>query len=295
MSRYGYSKLHKYKSAVSRRLFVLRRGLSIRGNLQGTAAPASQACYWVGAGESTSWYDPDNWASSSAGTGGYGIPGATNPVVFDGGSDTVGPNTCVLTGPVSCAAFSITEAEATVAAEFLQNGKTINCTTFTYNVPTANSGEVFDGTINCSGATFTVTAAENADHFGTVSVVSTGAAFTVSSAVALASTTFSVAGDFTTGTALSVARLILTASTTQALTFLHGVNFTLATYTAGDWDGAAGEVNTIVSDDASTWGFVNPEGMVVSYINVEDSNATNAIDATDNCVDGTGNTNWTFA
>jgi hypothetical protein len=35
--------------------------------------------------------------------------------------------------------------------------------------------------------------------------------------------------------------------------------------------------------------------MVVSDIaNVEDSNATNPVDATDNCVDGTGNTNWTF-
>jgi len=51
----------------------------------------------------------------------------------------------------------------------------------------------------------------------------------------------------------------------------------------------------IVSDDATTWGFVNPAAMVVSGINVQDSNATNAIDATDDCTDGTGNTNWTFS
>ena len=292
MSRFGYSKLHKYKAAKSRRLFLLRRFLSRRGSTQGTAAPASQTVYWVGGGESTSWNDTMNWASSSAGTPGYGIPGSTNPVVFDGGSSTVGPNKCVLTGAVSVAALSFTEAEAAVAAEFTQNGKAISCTTFTYNCPTANSGEVFDGVINLSGATFTVTAAENADHFGSGMAVSCTANVTVASAVALAGS-FACAENFTTTAALELGRLQLTAAKTA--TFSGGNDdFTLTAYTSGDWDGDASDDVTIVSDDSTTWDFVNPSSMVVSYITVEDSNATNAIDATDNCHDGTGNTNWTF-
>jgi len=289
---------HTRKTAQERRVLRLRRALRSVINPPDTEYPVpntTNSIYWVGAG-STNWYDARNWSASSGGDGGYGVPTATNPVVFDGGSDTVGPFLCVLERAVTCAAISFTEAEATVATEFSQNGKTITCTTFTYNVPTANSGEVFDGPIYVTHntGTFTVTAAENADHFGSdMTVYATGTGITVTSAVALAGT-FNCAGNFTTGGALSLGRLIFSSAAAQAIEFLHGVDFTLIAYTEGDWDGASGAVNTIVSDDASTWGFVNPAGMVVAYINVQDSNATNAIDATDNCVDGTGNTNWTF-
>lgn len=285
---------HTRKTYLQRRLLRLRRGLRSVVNPPGFdyyAPHATNPIYWVGEGESTNWFDARNWASSAGGTAGYGVPSATNAVVFNGGTVT---NKCVLEKAVQCAAISFTEAEAAVATEFSQNGKTLTCTTFTYNVPNANSGECFDGSIYVSGASFTVTAAENADHFGAASVYATGATITVSSAVALASMAFSVAGNFVSGTALSVGRLIMSSTSTKTMEFLNGVAFTLATYTAGDWDGASGAINSITSDDATTWDFVNPAAMVVAYINVQDSNASNAIDATDNCVDGTGNTNWTF-
>jgi hypothetical protein len=54
----------------------------------------------------------------------------------------------------------------------------------------------------------------------------------------------------------------------------------LSAYTSGDWDALA----NLDSVSGATWNFVNPAGMVVSDIaNVEDSNATNPVDATDNC------------
>jgi len=287
---------HTRPNYIKRRLQRLQRVLRSTISPPGFDYPPANttaSCYWVGA-VSNDWDNANNWSASSGGAGGYGVPTITNPVVFDGTSG--GTFLCYLHRDTQCAAFSVTEADAAVAAEFNQNGYTLTCTTFTYNVPTANSGEVFDGSIYVSGATFTITAAENADHFGTATVYSTAAAgFTVSSAVALTGVTFSVGGTaFVAATALSVGRLIMSSTATKTMEFLNGVDFTLAAYTVGDWDGGSGAINSITSDDATTWGFVNPAAMVVAYINVQDSNATNAIDATDNCVDGTGNTNWTF-
>ena len=158
----------------------------------------------------------------------------------------------------------------------------MTCSTFAFDWDTG-TGDFFDGEITVRGLTFTVTAATNASVFASATINCTGAC-TVASAVALPQVT--AGGDFSTSAALTLARLIAPA---QDLIFFHGANFTLTAYTAGDWDAC-----NITSDDASTWGFVNPAAMVVVGINVQDSNASNAIDATDTCTDGTGNTNWTF-
>jgi len=291
MSRFGYSKSHLYKAAFRRRLYLMRRFLARRGSTQGTQAPASQDVYWVGKGESTSWFDTDNWSSSTGGAGGYGIPSTTNPVIFNGGSD--GYNSCVLTGPISVASLTFTEAEATVDGEFSQNAKAITCGTLAYNCPLAVSDGAFNEAINLTGATFTITAAEDALAFDSDMALNCAASVTVASAVALAGRV-TCAANFTTTAALSLGRLIMS-TPGSTMTFSGGNDdFTLISYTSGDWDGDSGDDMVIVSDDSSTWDFVNPASMVVSYIDVEDSNATNAIDATDNCNDGTGNTNWTF-
>lgn len=284
MSRFGYSKRHLFKDATRRRLFLLRRALA-RGGTSIDKRATAATVYWVGDADSD-WYNSANWASSSPGTGGDGtggIPKTTTAVVFDGGHT----NDCVLGAPAECGALSFTEGVAQKNTMFDQGGHELACTTFTYNCAN-NTTLVFDGNIVTKGATFTVTAAVSAAPFASATIECL-MAVTIASSVALPYVT---CGDLTTTAALTLARLAVIPAST--LTFFHGVNFTLTAYTVGDWDGVDGSVVEIVSDDASTWGFVNPASMVVSWINVQDSNATNAIDATDNCTDGTGNTNWTF-
>lgn len=79
--------------------------------------------------------------------------------------------------------------------------------------------------------------------------------------------------------------------------FKEGVNHTLDSYSAGDIDGTSGNLVTLKSMSPGTpWNFINPASMVVSYVDVADSNATNEVDASDGTnVDSTGNTNWLFA
>lgn len=291
MADYGYSKRHLYKDAVRRRLFLLRRALTGRHPPSDTKASAATV-YWVG-DDNTDWNTAANWAISSGGVGGVptaGVPKTTTNVIFDG-NHTHG---CVLGGNVTCYAFTIDDSAGTPVASFDMSGKNLTVgNTFAYDVAD-DATVVLDGQIAVQGLTLTVTAMHATAAAAWTGAVLLQGACTVASAVAMPQIT--AMDDFTTTAALEVARLI-TAGGASDLTFFHGVNFTLTAYTNatvaeaddGDWDGC-----TIVSDDASTWGFVNPASMVVSNINVEDSNATNVIDATDNCVDGTGNTNWTF-
>lgn len=286
----AYYPPHTRKDALSRRTQRLRRALRSVINPPGAdlERAAGQICYWV-SDTPGSWYDKNNWSATSGGAGGIGYPSATSAVTFDG----EGTGKCTLESAVTCAAISFTEAGAQVNSNFDQNGQQLTCSTFTYNCAN-NTSTVLDGPIVLTGATFTVTAAQN-DAILASATITAGVAVTVTSTDDTAIPQITAADDITFATAITVARLILSSATVQALEFLNGVDFTLTAYTVGDWDGASGQVNTIVSDDATTWGFVNPASMVVAYINVQDSNATNAIDATDNCVDGTGNTNWTFS
>ncbi|MHC4121369.1 MAG: hypothetical protein ACYSWO_28180 [Planctomycetota bacterium] len=275
---------HTRKNYLNRRLQRLQRVLRSAISPPGfdKPAPASQTCYWVSDTDGN-WYDDRNWASSSGGTGGYGIPGATNPVVFDG----QGTGKCTLEAAVNVAAISFTEAGAQVNASFDQAGYTLSCTTFTYNCAN-NTSPIFDGVIAVSGATFTITAAQNDAIFSSGSIT-TSASCTITSTDDTAVPQITAADNIIIGTTMTVARLVM--SSGKNLSVTDATTLTLLAYTSGDWDALA----NLDSVSGATWNFVNPAGMVVSDIaNVEDSNATNPVDATDNCVDGTGNTNWTF-
>jgi len=234
--------------------------------------------FWVG-DSGGAWEDVTKWSLSSNGAAEGNVwPTALNDVTFDGG----GTAPCTLDAAAVCRDLVFDDSVAQPENAFNAAGFAVTCRTF---VMDWNTGDtiVFDGILTITGDTFTVTASTNASFFASGTIV-LSADCTVASDKALPHITAN--GAFTTGAALAVAQLVAPA---QALTFKSGVAFTLTTYDATDWDGC-----TIVSDDSGTWGFVNPAAMVVVGINVQDSNASNEIDATDTCTDGTGNTNWTF-
>jgi hypothetical protein len=250
----------------------------------------STALFWVGdsAGE---WTDLDVWSLTTNGTAVAKFPNSQNNVEFDGGG-TAG---CTLTANAACRQLLFDDSVSQTEVAFITDGFDISVDTFLMDWDTGDD-IVFDGEIEVRGASFVVTAATAATFFASATIVCL-ADVTITSTDDTNLPHIQAAADVTFTTAITVARLELTAgdAVTQALEFLNGVDFTLTAYTVGDWDGTATAGTTIVSDDATTWGFVNPSSMVVAYINVQDSNATNAIDATDNCTDGTGNTNWTFS
>ena len=245
--------------------------------------------FWIHDTTGGAWHDADNWSLTTGGAAeGNVYPTSRNDVTFDG----EGSGLCTPTATVSCRDFEINEGGASINAQFDQNAQILGCRNFLYNAATATSN-IFDYTINAGGSTFTVTAMQAATILEDATIA-LAAACSVTSTDDTNFPHIIAADDTTFTTAITVARLQLTGAA-QALEFLHGVDFTLTAYTDTDWDGDADDDVTIVSDDASQWGFVNPASMTCRYINVQDSNATNAITATDNCTDGTGNTNWTFS
>jgi hypothetical protein len=283
----GYYPPHTRASGILKRLHrlgrILRSPISPPGF--GKIATAGATCYWV-SDVTGNWFDQRNWSASSEGAGGFGIPSTTSDVIFDGG----GTGKCIVDGPVTVADLTLTEGVAQVNANFDQNGQSITCDTLTYTCAN-NTSTLFDATLTLNND-LVIDGAVSAVPFAAANFVFPDGG-DIETVVALPKIT--TAGQMAFTTAATVARLIATG---QALEFLGGDEvFTLTAYTNataagaddGDWDDC-----TITSDDASTWDFVNPEGMVVSNVNVQDSNATNAIDATDGCTDGTGNTNWTF-
>lgn len=285
MSRFGYSKLHKYKSQVARRLFLLRRSSALRGTLHDVKATAATV-YWVG-DENSDWNNSNNWGASSGAAGGAGVPKTTTHVVIDG-DHTHG---LVLGGAVQCGNFTLGAAAGQQTNHFDMNGKQLTCSNFV--VDHADDGVVIlDGDIVCGGTAFTITALHATALAAWTGDITCTGDVVFASAVAIPGTV-TCTGDFTTNAALQLARLLLTAG--QTATFKESANFTLDAYTTGDWDGTAlADVTLVSATPATAWNFVNPASMDVQYIDVTDSNATNAVDATDDCEDGTGNTNWTF-
>ena len=283
MNRPIYAPRGKYVprgyNQFSRRLGRSFRNFLLTSNVRAADTPAAPTVdlYWVSdiAGD---WHDEANWSLTTGGAGGAGIPHALNQVTFDG----EGTGLCTLSKAAACKELIFNETGAQVNANFDQNGQALSCETFAYDCAN-NTSTLFDGQINVSGASVTVTNSVDATRLAAANFV-LAANCTVASDKALPQ--IEAQGNFTTTAALTAARLIGTAAKT--FTFFHGVNFTLTAYTDTDWDG----LTEIVSDDASQWGFVNPASMALRDIpNIEDMNASNAINAADAVGDGTGNTN----
>jgi len=76
----------------------------------------------------------------------------------------------------------------------------------------------------------------------------------------------------------------------------NGITVTISSYTTGDWDGTADKKVTFRSvSDGNTYAFTNPASMIVSYMDVKDSVASNQIDASNGTnVDSLNNTLWFF-
>lgn len=177
-------------------------------------------------------------------------------------------------GALTCNNLTITDGS------FDQNGQTISCANLVCNSP---DGDTFDGAITASGD---ITLGASSSITWTGSTLTTSGASTITTnGKAMPDVVHQGATEYVGGTTWPTMECA-----TVAVTFDGGSTYVLTGYTATDWDGA-----TFDSDDSSTWNLTNPAAMTVSDMTVEDSNASNEIDATDNCVDGTGNTNWTFA
>lgn len=70
--------------------------------------------YWVGGTGTWNTSTTTNWATSSGGTGGAGVPTLTDQVIFDGNS---GSGTVTLSGSISCASLNTTGSSFTFIAD----------------------------------------------------------------------------------------------------------------------------------------------------------------------------------
>lgn len=254
-------------------------------------APEGIDLYWVGDVDGD-WHNGLNWSTSSGGPGGAGYPGATNDVYIDRLGNTT---LCTLQSAAVCKNFNFIEIgdPPLPQGEFDQNGQSLTCVNFYYDNDLQIGGiqdSHFDGPITVSG-TFEIATADYDDFYAEGAVITFPNAVTVNSSIDLP--TMVHEDDVIYPTAKDVQRLILDAGVTA--TFKAGAILRIFTYTLGDWDGAI-----VQSDNPGTAWILNNfgpgvGGMVVSDMTVTDSTASpNEIDATDNCTDGGGNTNWDF-
>jgi len=246
--------------------FFNRRGRGEAGNAG--AGPIPITYYWVSDGD-VDWSNPANWSTVSGGPGGAGVPTAGYDVVIDGGGSAV----CTLTEASVCKEFSAS------AGGFSDGGFGLSCTDFSITSTTAMS---LSGDHTISGD-ITLGAGTNVTWTGASSITTTGTPTITNSATNLPHMIHQDDASYVTST--TVARMQILNNST--ITFTGGITFTVTAYTDTDWDGG-----TVTG--AATWDLANPASMTVRDMTAQNSNATNEIDATDNCTDNGGNTNWTF-
>jgi hypothetical protein len=165
-----------------------------------------------------------------------------------------------LADPLTCQQISI------VAIPFDQNGHAITTTTATVSITSA--GSVLDDEVTLA--------------VGTIS-------FNGAADWSAATVTLLTGGSVSTFASTTVRRLILTVGQTYTFTAAIGSPLVISNYTAGDWDGT-------VLTGLVTWYMSAPAGVVVSNVNVANSNNGGPeIDASDGTnTDGGGNTGWNF-
>jgi hypothetical protein len=160
---------------------------------------------------------------------------------------------------------------------------TLNLSAGTLNTNAKNVS--LSGDINLTAGTTFTTAGSVFTFTGTPTVTATSHSFPQS--------TFNNGAVFADD--VTFTRAIFTPNKTY--TFHSGNNFTLSSYTSGDWDGTAGNPITLQSSLAdSAWNFINSTGMIVLYESVKDSSASNDITATSptNTNNGGNNAHWIF-
>jgi hypothetical protein len=87
--------------------------------------------YWVGGSGTWNATDTTNWASTSGGAGGAGVPTSADDVVFDGNSDTGAPFTVTITGTIDAPAVC-NNFDANTGSALDQSMTLTNTTAATY-------------------------------------------------------------------------------------------------------------------------------------------------------------------
>ena len=209
--------------------------------------------YWVGGSGNWNATDTTNWASSSGGAGGAGVPTSLDDVIFDAGSNTgTNPFTVTVTGtsaaPAVCNDFStggaggaldgaMTLTMGATAALDCYGSMTIPATNFTWS---GTSGALITFKATTTGKTVT----SNGVSFGNIILTfdGVGGGWTLGSAVTLTANIFVARGTFDSGnynitlnnffSSYSTARTInfgsstVTASQTAPISFTNSTNLT---------------------------------------------------------------------
>jgi hypothetical protein len=215
-------------------------------------------------------------------------------------------NTCALTSAGQTLPGIVINASGKVVTQTggaLTTGGigTLTLTAGTYT--TATYALTLGGALAVNG-TSTLTLTSSTVSIGGSIITAAGCTFTTTSAtftVTAASTvtcngksfpymTFQQGATF--ADSITFARAKFTAAKTY--TFTAGITFTLTAYTAGDWDGTAGNLVTLTSSGA--WTFTNPASMTLHYVAVAYSAAASDIIASDGTStdNGGNNTHWIF-
>lgn len=145
--------------------------------------------YWVGT--TTSWNTASNWASTSGGAGGAGVPTSADAVIFDGG----GTGNCTLDVDAQTIASIDVQSGYTGTLDFADSGYTF---TVSGNVTFAGGGTVDfgDATITVGGNT-NITSQTTFDR-GNSTLVLTGAGKTLSAGVGQPLFNVSISGSIST-------------------------------------------------------------------------------------------------
>lgn len=184
--------------------------------------------YWVGGTGTWSGTSSTNWAITSGGAGGAGVPGPSDVVIFDGAS---GSGTVTMTGAASCASLNTTGSSLTFSST---------------------------GTLNCAG-NFTLSATTVWNATGLITISGTSTITTNNVSLAASMTLNSVGATFTLGNNFTcTGTLTLTNGTFNAATYdvtvgifdSNNTNTRTLTMGSGTW--------TLTSAGGTTvWGFSN--------------------------------------
>ena len=148
----------------------------------------------------------------------------------------------------------------------------------------SGNGLTLSSALTCGDLTLT----DGTFNTGNYAVTCVDLAVNTSDTKTFGTSVWTASGNGTYSVDVTFQRLILSSATTH--TFTGGITFTLTSYTSGDWNGT-----NLVQAGSGQWDFVNPASMTVTGIDVEYSNASNTIDATDpSNTDSGNNTGWNF-
>jgi len=166
--------------------------------------------YWVGT--NSNWSDGGNWATSSGGAGGAGVPGSDDYTIFDSGSSQ----------------NSTLTANVTVAGLAISSGYNGTVNTSTYTLAVTDDLSIAGGTLNASSGTLDV-GEQLSMSSGTFTAPGAGKSFTIAGNLSVTGGTFNNSSGTLTFDASDSDNTIKTSGAD-----LYDVTFSSGSYTLQD-------------------------------------------------------------